>query len=90
MQRVESVSNLLPDIQKLFEKPEKFLLLGKKLGELRSAAYGGILRPNSNKSLRMPLGLHMGCIRSLFSVLYRFEIFFFDILKLFRKADGFP
>ena len=46
------------------------------VGDPGWSGYVGILRPKSNKSSRMLLGLHMGCIRSLFNVLYRFKIFF--------------
>ena len=82
---VESVSNLLPDIQKLFRKAEMFFLLAKKPGDPGWSSYVGIIRPKSNKSSRMPVGLHMRCIRSLFNVLYCFEIFFLTSENCFGK-----
>ena len=85
MLRIESVSNLLPDIQKLFRKAEMFLLLGKKPGDPGWSGFVGILRPKSNKNSRIPVGLHMRCIRYLFNVLYRFVIFFSTSDNCFGK-----
>ena len=74
-----------PTSKNFFEKLRCFSYQEKKPGDPGWSSDVGILSPKSNKSSMIPVGVHMRCIRSLFNVLYHFEIFFSTTENCFEK-----
>ena len=75
----------IPTSENCFGNLRCFSYQEKKPGDPGWSIYVGVLRRKSNSRSRMPVGLHMRCIRSLFNVLYRFEIFFSTSENCFGK-----